>query len=416
MGFKPASAIGLLVAALACTDISRSPVGEELLPRGVLDGELQVVVVTDWDLAVDYAIFPADRGEADRLVSAFEWAEPPGFESRPIFRFSLAALDSLPAESVFLSANLKLVFSSAPAVPVSFRVHRVTSEWDEAAADWDRRDLGLDWITPGGDMDPEPVVEFTIAAGEGEAGSDSVSVPLPLSLIEDWLSGVATNEGLLLIQQTPGSAVQFVSRGLGGSNPLGPRLEVEIQLGEPGSPAELDVLRAAEDTFLPVDRGLLESDGLMIGAGEPVFRAVFIPNFDQVPPDAAVVDAKFIVSVKQAQIPGDSLRFLANQVVSDFLGEKTILARATSTSILGLTTVSRDSLPVDSLVFESNRLRQLVRLWLRDPETNLGLAINVLDESTGFGRVTLFDPSSPVELRPRLRLVVLPESDQGGAP
>ncbi len=50
MHFKLASAIGLLVAALACTDISRSPVGEELLPQGVLDGELELVVVTDWDL------------------------------------------------------------------------------------------------------------------------------------------------------------------------------------------------------------------------------------------------------------------------------------------------------------------------------------------------------------------------------
>jgi len=410
MHFKTASAIGLLIAALACTDISRSPVGEELLPQGVLDGELELVVVTDWDLAVDYPIFPSDRGESDRLVSAFEWSEAPGFESRPVFRFSLAAFDSLPTESVFLSANLKLVFAPALAVPVSFQVHRVTSEWDEATADWDRRDLGLDWTTAGGDVDPEPVVEFTIAAGETD--SDSVSVPLPPSLIEDWVSGVVTNEGLLLIQQTPGSAVQFASRGFGGSNPLGPRLEIEIQLGEPGSPVELSVFPVVEDTFLPIDRDPFESDGLTIGAGEPVSRAVLIPNLDQVPTDAAIVDVKLIVSVERARIPGDSLSFLANQVVSEFLGEKTILAPATGTSILGLTTVSRDLLPVDSLVFESNRLRALVRLWLRDPETNRGIAINVLEESIGFGGVTVFDPLSPVELRPRLRLVVLPESDQ----
>jgi hypothetical protein len=414
MHFKLASAIGLLIAALACTDISRSPVGEELLPQGVLDGELEVVVVTDWDLAVDYPIFPSERGESDRLVSAFEWSEVPGFESRPIFRFSLAALDSLPTESVFLSANLKLVFAPAPAAPVSFHVHRVTSEWDEATADWDRRDLGVDWSTPGGDVDPEPLIEFTIEGGEVD--TDSVSVPLPPSLIEDWVSGVVANEGLLLIQQTPGSAVQFVSRGFGGSNPLGPRLEVETQLGEPGSPVGLSVFPAVEDNFLPVDRDPFESGGLTVGAGEPVSRAVLIPNFDQVPAGAAIVDVKLIVSVERARIPGDSLRFLANQVLSEFLGEKTILARATGNSILGLTTVSRDSLPVDSLVFESSRLRDLVRLWLRDPETNRGIAINVLDESTGFGGVTVFDPSSPVELRPRLRLVVLPESDQGDAP
>ncbi len=409
MNLKLASAIGLLVAALACTDISRSPVGEELLPEGVLDGELELVVVTDWDLAVDYPIFPSDRAEVDRLISAFEWSEAPGFESRPIVRFSLAAFDSLPAESVILSANLKLVFAPAPAVPVSFVVHRVTSEWDEAAADWDRRDLGLDWNTPGGDFDPDPVAEFTITAGE--ADSDSISVPLPTSLIEDWLSGVIANEGLLLVQQTAGSAVQFVSRGFAGNNLLGPRLEVETQLGDPGSPVELTVTRSAEDTFLPVDRDPFEAGGLAVGAGEPVSRAVFIPNFDQVPIDTAIVDVKFIVSIDQAQIPGDSLRFLANRVLSDFLGEKTILEPATATSILGLTTLSRDSLPVDSLVFQSNRLRELVRLWLREPETNQGFALTVLDEASGFGKVRLFDPSAAAELRPRLRLVVLPSSN-----
>jgi hypothetical protein len=410
MNLKLVSAIGLLVAALACTDISRSPVGEELLPEGVLDGELELVVVTDWDLAVDYPIFPSDRAEADRLISAFEWSEAPGFESRPIVRFSMTAFDSLPAESVFLSANLKLVFAPAPEVPVSFLVHRVTTDWDEAAADWDRRDLGLDWDTPGGDLDPDPVAEFTIAAGE--ANSDSISVPLPPSLIEDWLSGVVANEGLLLVQQTAGGAVQFVSRGFGGNNLLGPRLEVETQLGDPGSPVQLTVTRSAEDTFLPVDRDPFEAGGLTVGAGDPVSRAVFIPNFDQVPAGAAIVDVKFIVSIDQARIPGDSLRFLANRVLSDFLGEKTILEPATATSILGLTTLSRDSLPVDSLVFQSNRLRSLVRLWLREPETNRGLALTVLDEASGFGKVKLFDPSAAVELRPRLRLVVLPGSNQ----
>jgi hypothetical protein len=403
MHFKLASAIGLLVVALACTDISRSPVGEELLPLGVLEGELEIVVVTDWDLAVDYPIFPSDRAEADRLISAFDWSEAPGFESRPIFRFSLATLDLLPAETVFLSANLKLVFAPVPTVPVSFQLHRVTSEWDETAADWDRRDLGLDWTTPGGDVDPDPVAEFTIPAGEVD--SDSISVPLPPSLIEDWLSGVVANEGLLLVQQTAGSTVQFVSRGLGGNNLNGPRLE-------PGSPEQLSVTLAVEDTFLPVDRDPFEAGGLTVGAGEPVSRVVFIPNFDQVPIDAAIADVKFIVSIDQARIPGDSLRFLANRVLSDFVGEKTILAPATASSILGLTTLTRDSLPVDSLVFQSNRLRDLVQLWLREPETNRGFALTVLDEATGFGKVKVFDPSAPVALRPRLRLVVLPASNQ----
>ncbi|MEJ2152379.1 MAG: hypothetical protein P8Y29_05385 [Gemmatimonadota bacterium] len=232
-------------------------------------------------------------------------------------------------------------------------------------------------------------------------------------MIEDWLSGAAANEGLVVLQQSSGSAIQFVSRGLGGNNLLGPRLEVETQLGEPGSPVQLSVTGAAEDTFLPVDRDPFEAGGLTVAAGDPVSRAIFIPNFDQVPANAAIVDVKFIVSIDEARIPGDSLRFLANQVLSDFLGEKTILAPATASSILGLTTLSRDSLPVDSLVFQSNRLRDLVRRWLREPGMNRGLALTVLEEASGFGKVKLFDPSAVVQLRPRLRLVVLPGSNPG---
>ena len=56
--------IGLWAAA--CTGDGGSPVGDDLLPGGVLGGDLEIVTVSEFELAEDVSIFPADRGDVDR--------------------------------------------------------------------------------------------------------------------------------------------------------------------------------------------------------------------------------------------------------------------------------------------------------------------------------------------------------------
>ena len=102
---------------------------------------------------------------------------------------------------------------------------------------------------------------------------------------------------------------------------------------------------------------------------------------------------------------------MAREVFGEFRGEKTVLSPITSTTILGIAVLKRDSLPADSLVFESTRLRTLVRRWIRDPETISPLAITVLDEEFSFGSASLFTPQAVAPLRPRLRLLVLPPAE-----
>ncbi|CAN5200054.1 hypothetical protein BH18GEM1_BH18GEM1_01930 [soil metagenome] len=408
-----------LVAALAagCSDDSRSPVGVDLLPGGALGGELQIAVLRDVERAEDYAVFPAARGTADRLVTALQWPFEPGFESRALFRFSLASIDSLPDGIRITDSALHLAFGPAPEAPVTFRVHRLTSGWTEDAATWDRRDFGLPWAEPGGDFDPAPVAEFTIqpttpdSADSSSMAGDSIRVPLPTSVIDAWLSGAASNDGLILVQVTPGAGVEFAARSAEGiANPLGPRLEVEVLLPDPGSPAFETRIPAAGDTFIAIDRGSFPPGGLTVSAGGDTRRVFILPSLDSVPEGTTVVEAALIFSVDEARVASDSLRLFARSVLDEFRGEKTILSGG-----LGLGTLAAGTTP-DSIVFKSTALTESVREWLRNPESNRGIVITVLDESTVFGGVSFFGPEGEIAVRPRLRLVLIPPSTPGDSP
>lgn len=388
--------------------------GGDLLPGGVLGEGLEVTTLSTFRLAEDYPVFPATRAQGDRLVSAHLWPDAAGFESRPVFRFSLAEVDSLPPDTEILEASLRLVFGTGLEQPVQLAVHRLTSGWSEEAATWERRDLGVPWTQPGGDFDPDPLAEFVIEAGgeQDSAAADTVDVELPTALVAGWLFGSVPNEGLILIQETAGSSVEFVSRGADGINPNGPRLEFVFQLGDPGSPAAEASLLAREDTFL-ANGGEIPAGELVVAGGAEVRRLVLEPDLSGVPDGTLVARAQLVLPVDGVRLPGDSIALVAGRVVSEFRGEKTILAAPTGGDFFGLVPIVRDSLPVDSLVFESPFLTAAVRGWLRDPDTNRGLYVVLANEPGDFGAVGFAGPASPPERRTHLRLVVVPAGESG---
>jgi hypothetical protein len=394
--------------AAACSGDGGSPVGDDLLPGGALGGELEIVTVSEFELAEDISIFPADRGDADRVVMAHEWPDPTGFEARPLMRFSLTGADSFPDDSEIVEASLRLLLESIEE-PVELAVHRVTAAWTEEAATWERRDLGVPWALAGGDFDPVPLAEFTIP-GTGEQDSvavDSISIPLPIELVTGWLAGEAGNEGLVLVQETPGTRVEFVSRGAGGVNANGPRLEFVVQLSAPGSPAAEISILAREDTFL-ADGGEVPAGDLVVSGGADVRRLVLLPDLESLPVGTVVARAQLVLPVEGVNLPGDSIAFVSGRVASEFLGDKTILAAPAGQDFYGLVPVVADSLPIDSLVFESPFLTRVIRTWLRAPETNRGLFVILANETAEFGAVGFPGPEAPPERRPHLRLVLLP--------
>ncbi|HEY7472862.1 MAG TPA: DNRLRE domain-containing protein [Gemmatimonadota bacterium] len=405
--FLAALAFGSALMAAACTEEGASPVGVELLPGGILAGGIQSLTLTDFSRALDYAIFPSDRAESDRLTTAREWPADPGFESRALFKFSFEAFDSLPVEVEVVEAQLRLAYSPTPSVPVTFTLHRVTSEWSEEAATWDRRLLGAEWNAAGGDFDPQPLAELTI----GPAQADSVRIDFPLDLIEDWRSGVLDNDGVVLIQQTPGVAVDFASRGVAGTNRNGPLLDVELEFPGPASAA---TILAIEDVFIVHDDAALASDGgLVVSGAEPVRRIFLDPDVEQIPSGVTIAAARLVLTIDEARVPGDTLTVVARTVVSEFVGEKTILGTISPATVLGAVVVPPTAAEGDTLSFESGLLTRVVREWFKDPESRLGLALTLVDERSAFGGVRFFGPEAPAAVRPRLRVLYIPPSDPG---
>lgn len=402
-----ALAMGAALAAAACAEDGASPVGVELLPGGILAGGVQSLALTVFDRALDYIVFPSDRADSDRLVSAHQWPADPGFESRPLFRFSFEALDSLPAEVVVVAAQLQLSYSPPPEAPVSFTLHRVTSAWSEEAATWERRLLGGSWSEPGGDFDPQPVAEFTIGPEE----SDSVRVDFPLELIAAWRSGEVENHGLILIQQTPGASIEFASRGLVGTNRNGPLLDVEIEV--PGPVGAASIL-AAEDVFIVEDAAALAPDGgLVVSGAEPVRRVFLDPSIEAIPAGVTIAAARLVLTIDEVRVPGDTLTVVARPALSEFVGEKTVLGAVTAAAVLGAAVLPPEAMPGDTLSFESPALTRLVREWIQNPASRLGFALTVVDERSAFGGVRFFGPEAAVDLRPRIRLLYIPPSDPG---
>lgn len=406
--------IAVWLALAACSGDGGSPVGGDLLPGGVLGEGLEVLAISEFDLAEDYPVFPATRGQGDRLVSAHEWPDAAGFESRPLIRFSLSEVDSLPPDTEILEASLRLVFATVIDQPVRLAVHRVTDGWSEEAATWERRDLGVPWEQPGGNFDPLPLAEFEIEGGgdQDSVAADTVNVELPAELVAGWLFDSQTNQGLILVQETAGTSVEFVSRGADGANPNGPRLEFVFQLGAAGSPAAEASLLAREDTFIATGGGIPAGE-LVVAGGSEVRRLVLQPDLSGLPDGTVVARAQLVLPVDGVSLPGDSIALVSGRVASEFRGEKTILAAPSGSDFFGLVPIVRDSLPVDSLVFESPLLTGAVRGWQRAPDTNRGLYVVLSNEPGGFGAVGFAGPGSPPERRPHLRLIVVPAGEPG---
>ncbi len=405
-GWK-ALALASALFAVACSEDGASPVGVDLLPGGILAGGVQSLALTEFVSALDYEIFPSDRADSERLVTALGWPDEPGFESRALFEFSFEAFDSLPVDVEVVEAQLRLAYSPTPAAPVTFTVHRLTSEWDEEAATWERRLLGASWAQPGGDFDPEPIAEITI----GPQQPDSARVDFPLDLIADWRSGAVENHGVILVQQTPGETVAFASRGVDGGNRNGPLLDVELEFPGPGAAA---TILAIGDVFIVEDDAALASDGgLVVSGAEPVRRIFLDPAVDAIPDGVTIAAARLVLTIDEARVPGDTLTVVARQVLSEFVGEKTVLSAVTPATVLGAATVSPDAAPGDTVSFESPALTRLVREWIREPDSRLGIALTVFEERNAFGGVRFFGPDSPADVRPRIRLLYIPPSDPG---
>ena len=171
---------------------------------------------------------------------------------------------------------------------------------------------------------------------------------------------------------------------------------------------------APNDVFIVEDEaGLASGDGLVVSGAEPVRRVFLDASVDAIPDGVTIAAARLVVTIDEARVPGDTLTVVARQVLSDFVGEKTMLSPVTPATVLGAAVVPPGAASGDTLSFESPSLTRLVRQWIRDPESRRGIALTMFDERSVFGGVRLFGPEAPAGLRPRIDLLYIPPSDPG---
>jgi hypothetical protein len=404
----------------ACVGDDSSPAGVDLLPEEILGG-LRVAISSRFEEATDYVVFPADRNRVERLTTAHDWPTSNDFESRVVFQFALADLDSLPEATEFSEHRLRLIFI-APAEEVTLALHRITSSWSEEAATWTQREFGQPWALPGGDFDPQSVARFTVPAAPDDTTSavtvDTLLVELPGELIAGWRSGAIPNHGLMLVQETPGTAVDFASRDVESIPERGPLLEIDVLLPDQAAAATLRV-PAIQDIFLPLDESPFPAGGLVVRGAEPPRRAVLEPSFEDIPAGATVATVQLVLTINTVDVPRDSLLVFAVPLLSELRGESTILALVSVFSPLA--TIHPEAQPGDSVVFESIGLTQIIRQWIERPEANRGLALRLPEvgptsENLVFGGVQFHGTDAAADVRPRMRITFVGSAVPGGAP
>jgi hypothetical protein len=152
-----------------------------------------------------------------------------GFESRSLIRFSGI---SIPAGTTLTAASLKVTFVNWN-TPGTLNGYYLETPWNPASTstlNWAMRAAGLKWSSPGASgngTDRLASPSFTVA-GFVISGSDAITIPLDLGVVQGWLSSPSTNQGVLLVNPTVGWTVSANSSEAASAN-LRPLLTLYYQ-------------------------------------------------------------------------------------------------------------------------------------------------------------------------------------------
>jgi len=150
---------------------------------------------------------------------------------RTLIQFNLSSIALAPSQIV-QSATLTLIAMTSFGTNTGFQpmeIYRVVAPWDEATMTWSNRIAATPWANAGGDfvgIGGHPYAISTASPTNGGAVSWDVT-----ALVQEWVSHVSTNYGLLLKSET-GNHLTFNQREI--STPaLRPNLTIVTGPGLP---------------------------------------------------------------------------------------------------------------------------------------------------------------------------------------
>ncbi len=128
-----------------------------------------------------------------------------GYEAHPLLQFDTSGIA---AGKKVKSATLRLYFSkltinafsaTKTSKSLTLEVHTVTKAWKEMEAHWVRRIVGTNWTTQGGDYLSSAVTTKSLSKN----ATPGVWLEFTVTpLVQEWIDGVTTNNGLILVLPT----------------------------------------------------------------------------------------------------------------------------------------------------------------------------------------------------------------------
>ncbi len=173
---------------------------------------------------------------------------------RPILRFDLT---QIPPQAHVLSATAYFYVTQKSGQTVS--LHRMTASWAENTAAW---------ATLAAAYDPNVAGSLVSVTKNQFAGSDITAV------VQDWVTGNAPNNGLILVPDTPDSETRYASKEANTATQR-PYLEVVIATQSVSLTAQQDTAiweTADLENYGVCDRVSLGTSGGGLGNGRPLFR------------------------------------------------------------------------------------------------------------------------------------------------
>lgn len=154
-------------------------------------------------------------------IDVGEWKGGSGDVRRSLMKFDLS---SIPAGSEITSATLRLYDTGADLATNTRTMfaNRLKRAWVETEATWNQYSSGNNWATAGGGTNAADV-DFTAFGNVSMPGTEVagyVEITLNASMVQDWLDGTFTNNGLMLSMGTEIDDLhRFTSRENGSNKP-----------------------------------------------------------------------------------------------------------------------------------------------------------------------------------------------------
>lgn len=143
---------------------------------------------------------------------------------RTLLRFT--GLSNITGPVTVTSATLSMYISGSSGVTDTVNLYELTRPWVKTTATWNNYSTGNAWATPGaeGVGDRNPTAVFTGTAPSTSGQYYDISSAALAALVQDWINGAKTNEGLLLTNNSAFVTFNFTSDD--GTDGQRPRLSV----------------------------------------------------------------------------------------------------------------------------------------------------------------------------------------------